>query len=591
MTGAGLSLTDREKAILDLVVAERLGVAACQQLTWTEMREKLKHVYADLSQNPAYLWRTNDQGNNRCLVTSSRLYSFFRDGVLLPSELLRLQGPRRSLHIPSNVPCNSVKALAGEGFCLPCFASVLWAAYLTKGAVRFVFLAATSPCGQLDMGKGVGKQGGRQGKSKGGKASQVTAMVKVPVKKDGAGTKAAAAGLPVRAAVHASHSRHFFSPTYPPAEPFVKKQGIPVGPGDIWCITTGKRMMPHVDFELLCQMLKKDPELKARFMKARLHVADPENNPLPVLTPSAEVFSSDKCGHMVYVKAALLSDTELVNHTGRTGLQLGLKQHSVDLRQGANQPTKLFPVSLQGLPQEFKDSCPRVKIYFDQVSSENREIWVTPETQLNIQQPADLQRHLQARSSDARPKLQGSLKTLSELVEQGNRMESEVLATTAAAMATEPDDGDEQPEEPADPSHQAAEALLETFHQGNWTATKKTRKRKDVEPATSVATSVVEGPEGSEKASTKRGKTKAGLKELSLDSLDESMRKVAKQHFANNPDRNVSVNCLSNLVLVMFADDGTDHSQGHTLSGVGVAKKSCFLVRPVANTRFRSVDF
>ena len=125
----GLNPTERVKAILDAVACEKLP-ARKLRASLAEKRELLKHVYVDVSQNPVRRCFTNADGMSPCLTTGTKLYSFYRQGVLLPIELLLLQGHRRGLRVPEDVPQGSLKELAGEGFFLPCMATVLWSLHV-----------------------------------------------------------------------------------------------------------------------------------------------------------------------------------------------------------------------------------------------------------------------------------------------------------------------------------------------------------------------------------------------------------------------------------------------------------------------------
>lgn len=124
--------SERCQAILDTVVVEKLGLKAIN-MSFEERKAHLRHVYVDLSQNPRYRSYTNERGITGCLATSTQLYSFQRDALLLPYELLLLQGHSRRLKIPATVSSLQVKTLAGEGISCPCLGTVLWAIYLTKG--------------------------------------------------------------------------------------------------------------------------------------------------------------------------------------------------------------------------------------------------------------------------------------------------------------------------------------------------------------------------------------------------------------------------------------------------------------------------
>lgn len=137
MKARGLSLTPRIREILDLVAAERLksfcGLKQAASSTWEQRRELLRGVYCDVSQNPKFASYTNAQGITGCLATSSNLYSYGRDRVVLPIEYILIQGHRRGMQFPHDMRSSEIKCLAGEGMFLPSLASVIWAMYLVKG--------------------------------------------------------------------------------------------------------------------------------------------------------------------------------------------------------------------------------------------------------------------------------------------------------------------------------------------------------------------------------------------------------------------------------------------------------------------------
>ena len=132
MKGSGMSQTDRVKQLLDAVATEKLGLGNLD-LPWDQKKKLLKNVYCDVSQNPKYRPYTSKEGITGCLSTSTMLYSFARDGAVLPFELLLFQGHRRDIKLPSSLSSNQTRDLAGEGMSLPCLGTVLWGVYLTKG--------------------------------------------------------------------------------------------------------------------------------------------------------------------------------------------------------------------------------------------------------------------------------------------------------------------------------------------------------------------------------------------------------------------------------------------------------------------------
>ena len=136
MQGRGLSLTHRNKEILDLVAIEKLktlGLKEAECLTWDQRKSFLKGVFCDVSQNPKFSSYTNQNGVTGCLATSTILYSYGKDRAVLPFEYILFQGHRRGIQFPTDMRSSEIKALAGEGMFLPSLGSVIWAMYLIKG--------------------------------------------------------------------------------------------------------------------------------------------------------------------------------------------------------------------------------------------------------------------------------------------------------------------------------------------------------------------------------------------------------------------------------------------------------------------------
>ena len=136
MKGRGLSLTNRNKTILDLVAAEKLkglGLQKAQTLTWEQRQSLLKGVFCDVSQNPKFASYTNDHGVTGCLATPTILYSYGKDRIVLPFEYILFQGHRRGMQFPTQMKSSEIKTLAGEGMFLASLGSVIWAMYLLKG--------------------------------------------------------------------------------------------------------------------------------------------------------------------------------------------------------------------------------------------------------------------------------------------------------------------------------------------------------------------------------------------------------------------------------------------------------------------------
>jgi len=121
----------RVATLIDGVVWQKLGVQAAS-MTFAQKQDALRHVYVDISQNHARRPFTNEAGVTGTFTTSTLLYSFDRDNIVLPREMLYLHGHSRSISIPEEVKPSSVKSLAGEGMSLPCLGTVLFAGLLAR---------------------------------------------------------------------------------------------------------------------------------------------------------------------------------------------------------------------------------------------------------------------------------------------------------------------------------------------------------------------------------------------------------------------------------------------------------------------------
>ena len=139
----GLSITPRvleilDLAVLDTVVAKKQGDStdAVRELNQVTTPEELKalvtDVYVDVSQNPSRKSWTNRSKVSKCLTTSTLLFSLAHDRMILPVELLFLQGHTREVQIPPSMSQNAIRDLAGEGMNLACLGSLLYCLRITN---------------------------------------------------------------------------------------------------------------------------------------------------------------------------------------------------------------------------------------------------------------------------------------------------------------------------------------------------------------------------------------------------------------------------------------------------------------------------
>ena len=90
-----------------------------------------KGLFVDISQNHIRRPWADSASGLRTLTTSTKLYHFGSDRMLVGKEYLMFQGYGTDV-CPANLSDNDLKNLAGEGICLPCLGHVLWCAHLIK---------------------------------------------------------------------------------------------------------------------------------------------------------------------------------------------------------------------------------------------------------------------------------------------------------------------------------------------------------------------------------------------------------------------------------------------------------------------------
>ena len=131
----GLKKVPRILEVLDLAVLGYLGEQLRPNMSMRDMQEQCSELFTDVSQNPArrsYTHRAQDQSNvSKCLTTSTVLYTHGRDRLVLPQELLYFQGHSLDVRVPPGMKASALRDLAGEGICLPCLATLIYALHHT----------------------------------------------------------------------------------------------------------------------------------------------------------------------------------------------------------------------------------------------------------------------------------------------------------------------------------------------------------------------------------------------------------------------------------------------------------------------------
>lgn len=135
----GIPQTRRVMETLDCIAIDMLGGAKAAQHILSKpnaeilVRTALDDCYADVSQNPIRRAYSGSDGILSCLHTGTCLYSFRRDSVIVPFELMLLQGHGLDIRIPSMMRQKQLHDLAGMGMFLPCVACIIVSVMLTVG--------------------------------------------------------------------------------------------------------------------------------------------------------------------------------------------------------------------------------------------------------------------------------------------------------------------------------------------------------------------------------------------------------------------------------------------------------------------------
>ena len=389
------------------------------------------------------------------------------------------------------------------------------------------------------------------------------------------------------------------------AQFLTNSMGVPVSAGDVLCLASAKRLMPACSFEEYCAKISADSAFAKAAETAReaLAATAESTNVLPTFVPAALCAEESLYGHMIYSKAGLLSETEIVKLTGKSPKDLGLVPFSSEW-QSPSSCINFFPISLVGLSPEMLATIRRVKLYHS-TAIRSDKLWLTPELQLAKNQGKDVLQHLHNRYVDAkagkRPtglvnqstssdSLQ-SLEDLKELAQMLDNQRSELLLQDAAGQPALQDLTPQGPvvqsaqllsglEEEAgaaakkrskkktaqkeEPQQKQMKALVDDSASVSATTASTKRALVDVTATPSGPASSVTGKSDKTEASSKRAK----MMEEQAASLDSEMRSVAELHGSLQDGRHKSFKSLQHLTASRFLQEDTDHNKGHAIVNV-----------------------
>lgn len=113
--------TDRVKDLLDCIAIQRLD--SLKGSSKGPIEDVMKGTFADVSQSHFRRCFALPGSPVPTLTTSTALYSFELDSMVLPSEMFRWHGYPRTLVFPGSP--HDVKSLLGNSMCAPCLGQAI----------------------------------------------------------------------------------------------------------------------------------------------------------------------------------------------------------------------------------------------------------------------------------------------------------------------------------------------------------------------------------------------------------------------------------------------------------------------------------
>ena len=196
-------------------------------------------------------------------------------------------------------------------------------------------------------------------------------------------------------------------------------------------------MFPGVAFEAACARLKQAgslalqpgevneyQELKTARQAIAEEIQSNAEKTLPKFLPQFEVEENKRYGHIIYQKAAALTDAELTKVTGKSAQSLGLVPWPTE-NLAFESNTNYYVVSLQDLPPTMRDSVRKIKIYHE-LSASRSTLTLNPDTMLSPLQGTTCFQHVASQYSGSRPAgfMSGNLKTIPELIQLAQLMDN-----------------------------------------------------------------------------------------------------------------------------------------------------------------------
>lgn len=373
------------------------------------------------------------------------------------------------------------------------------------------------------------------------------------------------------------------------------KAGEPTSWGAVLCVATGKRMEPSLTFAQFVEKLQNPPypEYTEEVNVARVAISEEleanESRTLPVFVPQSQVGEQTQYGHIIYQKAALLSGSEIQEHTGKSAESLGLTPFETRFESPGN-ATNFYTVSLNDLPENMAKSVKKVKV-FHSVVAVSDQLLLNPTMQLSKNQFVPVFDHAVHKYQEKSPGLKKGLKTLPELQELAGLIDEELQGHLEAKETVETSDASAPKRAKAlagldgidnAPPKAATSAAAKRRRVNNTTNTSAAQQLPAIADAESTRSPLLAlqqaaqaaqaealapaAPSPPDDRSSKRSvadsaKSKKLLAEL--EAMDAEMRRVAELHCSTS--RTASAKSLAGLTPAKFMHVGMNHEKSHSL--------------------------
>ena len=123
----GLRLSARHQDLIDTLAVKLLLAKRGQHAL-----DVLKDTYLDISQGHDRMKHSRADGVACTFTTSTLLYPYSEDRVVLPFEMMLMHGFPRSAIAPRSIGQRALKDMVGNGMSLPCLATMIWAFWVMR---------------------------------------------------------------------------------------------------------------------------------------------------------------------------------------------------------------------------------------------------------------------------------------------------------------------------------------------------------------------------------------------------------------------------------------------------------------------------